>query len=379
MSHIRFQTKQNEACVGGRERHFCSGLISNMAKGLGDFDGFLRFKYKPEEVHIAMRTLGIGHKMELDHYLMGMLNPERTIGDETFNKWWVELNTALVCGSDEMRFAVRVHASCETFGYVEDPNREWLAGIIERGLTVGILREESQGYGRGWRDVIDLLMGPDDGPVVMDTSVADSFPIVFAEGDHTEDDGCHRGGDGLAEGAELSCPICLHYRNFAELTHDEQWDRAVVWLREQDAQYECGFGLEMKPDNWAQYRYGDGRTVFDMKAAIYAEYDRRMQVFRAKRAGKIFAEEYARAKGWNHPLTPEQLAEMQAHPRFSEPDLVAVDSLLEARERFIRNYCREKGWSPKHLTPAQKREMEAHEDWPALPIRFEEESDAESV
>ncbi|GAA4304598.1 hypothetical protein GCM10023178_11830 [Actinomadura luteofluorescens] len=37
-----------------------------------------------------------------------------------------------------MRFLARLHAQCELHGYVEGPNRAWLADVIDQGPAAGV-------------------------------------------------------------------------------------------------------------------------------------------------------------------------------------------------------------------------------------------------
>ena len=96
----------------------------------------------------------------------------------------VELNTALVAGSDPIRLAAKIHGWCEAHAWVDGPDREWMAGIIEDGLATGIYRrtlpapsgDTRPPHTQGWEDVLGLLRESADGPVVMSYSVCDDFP-----------------------------------------------------------------------------------------------------------------------------------------------------------------------------------------------------------
>ncbi len=90
----------------------------------------------------------------------------------------LQLNTVLAIGNDPLCLAARLHAQCEIHCYVEGPNREWLAGVIEQGLESHIFRD-----GEGWDGVLTLLRTRDDEPVVTSYSVCDSFPT------HSSDQG----------------------------------------------------------------------------------------------------------------------------------------------------------------------------------------------
>lgn len=62
-----------------------------------------------------------------------------------------------------------LHYGCENHGWVDGPDRGWLADRYQQALAAGLARE-----GMGWDAVIDLLRERDDAPVV--TSAYDNFP-----------------------------------------------------------------------------------------------------------------------------------------------------------------------------------------------------------
>lgn len=136
--------------------------------------------------------------------------------------WLMSLQTALTLGSDPLRFLARVHGQCEIHGYVEGPNRAWLAGIIDAGRASSVLRA-----GVGWEGVAALLRAAADAPVVMSYSVTESFPSLSA----ARDGGFV--GDGDA---------------WEELPAAERWSQALAGIRR------CQ-GLELKPDDWASFRF----------------------------------------------------------------------------------------------------------------------------
>ena len=82
-----------------------------------------------------------------------------------------QLDTAITIGSDQLKFAARLHGQCEIHCYVECKNRKWLASIIEQGLEQHLYRKD-----KGWESVIKLLRNGCKSPVVMSYSVCDSFP-----------------------------------------------------------------------------------------------------------------------------------------------------------------------------------------------------------
>lgn len=234
MSSIIFTSKEDKALVGGRERAWCGQFVSRVHEGVVGLDGF-EICYGRDAV---LEAFGKGVGWWGRHLLRaGPFQEVRLEGVEW--PWEVALNSALIVGGDALKFCARVHAQCEIHGFVRGPNRNWLANIVERGLATKVLREETQGYGNGWRDVVDLLRARDDGPVVMSYSVCDEFPS------RTQNWSDENDGD-----------------DWYELPFEKRWDLAFAELEAEDR------GLEMKPDDWADYFFGDGRNGFDMYAAL---------------------------------------------------------------------------------------------------------------
>jgi len=90
----------------------------------------------------------------------------------------LQLNTAKLLGSDPLKLFAKLHGQCEIHCYVEEKNREWLAGIIRDGLRMRLYRPDMN-----WENLIALL---DDvkgapGPVVSYYSVSDYFPPSIDE------------------------------------------------------------------------------------------------------------------------------------------------------------------------------------------------------
>jgi hypothetical protein len=222
--------------------------LNEIFNGLLDIKKIYRYCKDKEKF---LKTLGQIHEMGLEFCFSGIMADPIKINDHIWDPFDLQLNTIVDIGSDSLIFVARVHAQCEIHGYVMGNNREWLANIIEKGLDTKILREETQGYGKGWRDVIELLKKDSETPVVMDYSVTESFPhapptefecICSEEAENNEED----------------CPHCGYYIDFDELSYKKQWEKSFKWLRE------CSESLEMKPENWSEMGFGDGKTVFDL-------------------------------------------------------------------------------------------------------------------
>jgi hypothetical protein len=173
------------------------------------------------------------------------------------------LNTALESGDDALVLAARIDGQCEIHGWVDGPNRGWLADKMQAAVDSGVFRQgfwfEGRAGGKpvwsvqGWAEVIALLRGRDDEPVVMSYSVCDGFPnpVVAGVAPAIEDD-----PDGEYEGAREA---------FSELPKPEQWAACMAELR-------TGVnGLEFKPDNWGEFRFVHRLSMLDMMADDWEE------------------------------------------------------------------------------------------------------------
>jgi len=174
--------------------------------------------------------------------MVGYGNSPLVIDGENVHTFAVALNTALDLGNDAIKLSARLHGQCEIHTWVEGPNRKWLAEIIQAGLKRGIFRG-----GMGWDSVIELLESRDDEPVVTSYSVCDRFP-----NSHT---------------AKWKPPIVddePDYDKWYDLPLQEQWQLAMAGIRDYAT-------LEMKPEGWDEYCFGDGMNGFELyRAAVDA-------------------------------------------------------------------------------------------------------------
>lgn len=158
------------------------------------------------------------------------------------------LNTSNLMGSDSVRLLTRLHAQCEIHCYVEGEDRAWLAGMIEQGRSIGILRPEM-----GWESVAELLRSRDDGPVVTSYSVCEQFPNAGA--------------------ADWQPPVVddeEDYDAWYALPFEQRWALALAGLRRGD---EGRVGLRMQPSTWGDYSFGcrvDAFQIRDMADALAA-------------------------------------------------------------------------------------------------------------
>ncbi|MCP9976488.1 hypothetical protein [Actinomadura madurae] len=200
------------------------------------------------------------------------------------------LNTALAVGSDPVKLLARIDGQCELHGYVEGPNRAWLADIIDQGLADGVLRrtlryqphpdtprEDWPTRPLGWDDVTAFLRARDDEPVVMSDSTMDGFPNSdIAEWQPPAGTDLCPGW--AAEDPDEWAPLSETERAeweqtraldlWAELPKDERWDLAMTGLRARSAR---GSLLELTPDGWVGYRFGHSLTIFDLYADDYQD------------------------------------------------------------------------------------------------------------
>ncbi len=235
MSSITFRDATGSAQVSGAERAMCGKRITQLFEGMVDLPGMLRWGGDKAGI---LRALG--QQDERFAWLTLKAQDEtNTIAGRPWTMLELHGNTAQACGSDAMRLVARIHCQCEIHGWVDGPDRAWLAGLVEEALAVGLLRREPMGYGRGWLDVVDLLRARDDDMVVMSYSVCDGFPTPRAIEPRPDDE------------------------DWEEMSEDERWAQASAALRARD-------GLRMQPSNWSSFRYGNGEDAFALVKAIEA-------------------------------------------------------------------------------------------------------------
>lgn len=193
----------------------------------------------------------------LRHALMGLADGEFVFDGQRIDGFAMCLNTLIATGSEVLALLARIHGQCEIHGYLEEGNRRWLSGIIQRGLEAKILRES-----QGWDEVSSLLRSIEThpGPVVMSYSVTDGFPSL--PNGVIEDVylrfGCSRYGDLPPEGQRLI--------DAAEVLWDSL-DSGTKWEKAMDALRRNGGGLEIAPDNLTTQRFSPGPSIWDAVAS----------------------------------------------------------------------------------------------------------------
>lgn len=241
MSCIYFHSPSGEAKVRGAERaHF--GVLTHdtsidlLLSAVPPRE--LRAKLDPKSMASgAVGPYGVNERMlSLALGSFGDMDPAFVIEGKPVDHWQLLLNTLIERGSDGMRLATRIHAQCEIHGYVEGPDRAWLADLIATARSEGLFRAEM-----GWESVIELLTARNDEPVVMSYSVCDSFPNRSASTWVPEE------GDEDREG-------------WFGLSAEEQWRTGMEWLHTDCAER----GLRLHPSEWSDYRFGHCFTVADL-------------------------------------------------------------------------------------------------------------------
>ncbi|BAD58876.1 hypothetical protein [Nocardia farcinica] len=256
MSRIYFHSPSGDAEVSGRERtHF--GLITHetsIAHLIGTVGRFnLRRVLHPESwayqaaegVDTRMLSLALGP--------FGEDKGAFVHNGKRVNHWHLLLNTLIQQSGDSIRLAARIHAQCEVHGYVEGPDRAWLADLIEDARVDGVFRADM-----GWETVIELLRARDDEPVVMSYSLCDPFPNPWSTTWTPES--VERADDEDDQGEDRE--------SWYQLPHAEQWATGLAWLRD-----EANGRRRLQPDTWADFGFGEGLTATDLANSLTAGTD----------------------------------------------------------------------------------------------------------
>lgn len=260
MSRVTFHSPSGEAELLGRERAHAGVLTNRMAHAvLPTFR--LRERYEPllppDSYMRVVRTDVEDWRWDRQFLTWWDVSDEplHVPGKGKLSTWDLTLNTALVGGSDSVEWLARLHATCEIHGYVEGPNREWLAEIIEDGEHDKVLRS-----GMGWDQVVKLLRSRDDEPVVMSYSVTENFPNSdVSDWMPSWPEGVPYRYDALTE--EQQQERDARSDAWYDLPAEEQWERSLRTLREQR-----GGQLELQPDMWGVQGFGPlGWSVFDLE------------------------------------------------------------------------------------------------------------------
>jgi hypothetical protein len=240
MSRVYFHTESDEAELYGSERAYagsvCEGLAMSVASRLpGDWCDKLRdmSNYKGS--------------MEYDYWLritlFGSCAKRITYKDISAEAFSVMLNTAQLLGSDYVRLLARIHGQCEIHGWIEGPDKSWVADLIAGGRKANLYRPDM-----GWESVETLLRDNDTEPVVMSYSVCDTFPSPswILEG----------------EGADLG--------DYSDNALDDMWGAKDLWPRAVAVLRERCQDSRLDPERWPMM-FDDGHTLVTFRDAIRAD------------------------------------------------------------------------------------------------------------
>ena len=148
MSHIAFRLRKSATRVGGGERRHIRWVLDALAHGFLDR---------------ALAPAGAATSI--------LLTPRDGKIHEAL------LNTVLAFGGPPLWFAAQIHLSCEAHGHILPEDRAYFADLLEAEIGGALFQEETQGYGRGWRDVVELLRSRKKGAVVLEFSGTDGFHV----------------------------------------------------------------------------------------------------------------------------------------------------------------------------------------------------------
>lgn len=269
MSRVYFHTPTTKAELRGSERAHMGVLVTDIAAGLLNAGGFrAREEFapliRPDHYLKSITERGWSSAFETAWRTGGAGIPMLTWRGHDLDPFTISLNTAATVGNDAVKLAARLHGQCEIHAWVDGPNRAWLADIIDRGMASGVLRAETQ----GWERVVGMLRARDDEPVVTSYSVCEQFPHSGVGGWMPDwPEGVPERWDALSP--EQQAEREARDEEWYKLDDSEQWRIAMDALRADTAS-----GLELKPENWDRFRFGNGLTVFDLTAP---DRDRRLE------------------------------------------------------------------------------------------------------
>jgi hypothetical protein len=255
-NNLRFGAPDSAPELRGSERAHASFVVNQIAIGLLNIDGYEREKklydWLPPLHYLRSSQPGLFARSYATAFFVGGDESLIVKDGKSINVWELALNTALAVGNDPVKLFARIHAQCEIHGFIEGPNRKWLAEIMEAGRKSGLYRHD-----QGWEAVIKGLKTRDTEPMVMSYSVCNGFPNSevsdwmppWPEGvEHTW----------RALTSEQQKEREIRSDEWYELSREEQWSRSLAALRNHHGM------LELKPDDWDEYRFGHNLTVWDL-------------------------------------------------------------------------------------------------------------------
>jgi hypothetical protein len=246
-----FHTLEAEAEVLGSERFHLGGLIDDYADQKLQI---LQACHPERALAIVSQSAARRSPRLMDDpvtYRQYFTGPSSYSGsflawkEVPFPAWTTKMNTASRSGDEDLVLAVRIYATCEAFGWVDGPDREWFAEKIDHALCSGSFRP-----GQGWESVIELLTSTDKGEMVMSDSVTGGFPDAVFAWPHL--DWNHYETQDRA------------WSDWEKLGSDEQWAVSMKRLR---ADGTC----QISPDRWAGVYAGANIAVQDLMQDDWAE------------------------------------------------------------------------------------------------------------
>ena len=258
MSRVYFHTRERTVGIGGRERASFGMLCWRMTEGI--------LNIGPESFFLAERLARFREMVKPGHYTTDKIYAGSDEADRRFSRailtamhvddplvwngrpfdtFALSLNTALALGSDAVKLAARIHGQCEIHAWVGGPNRARLAGLIERGLADGVFHSEIGQPPHEWPDVVALLREDDQSACVLSYSVCEQFPSLT-----------------VASAAQPGLDRDAWYDGDL----DERWSMAMAGLRASAAS-----GLELRPDDWADFRFSHKLSAVDLAAEDWRE------------------------------------------------------------------------------------------------------------
>lgn len=248
MSRINFHSLEKTVEVTGSDRAHFNGLVSEM------FAGLLNLRSNADLIsplipsrHYMYQTSP--NSMALDNWAsqietsisVGMLDLE--LDGNQLSSYALSLNTAQRYGGDALKLAARIHAQSELHGWVDGPNRAWLATIIEQAPTT-IFRDKA------WSEVVKLLRSTAEGEVVMSYSVGDLFPNFSYSSNHINWE------SSMAEEEELEVETLEE--EWYSKSDEDKWKESMTYLKSVPGK------LEIKPDDWVDYTYSHGLDALSL-------------------------------------------------------------------------------------------------------------------
>jgi len=253
MSRIYWHGQHSKSELLGSERAHMGLLCHGIAEQVVGRGGF-------GDEHPISRLLPPGVTLpayrDLDYrvhmYLSGVMDGKLVWGGKEHSVGDLALNTVIATGSPYLSLLARLHGYCESHAWVAEGDREWLAGIIDGGRAVNILRSNM-----GWESVAEHLRNGDGGPVVTSYSVTDSFPSPplrwMDEAWPAEQIGKWHYSE-LTE--EQMAAVDAWSESWYDIPNAEQWRIAFAALQDD-------WWLQLTPDNLCQPMFSGTESLWD--------------------------------------------------------------------------------------------------------------------